>query len=473
MSAPEAIAAAAPIPCHCIIAHPGKAKFLVIRHTDRWAPPILQVPGDGHLMYKPALINQGMMQKYGLRTTVLRIVMEMQNYALIELEMHASSQQQMQAVWVGREEYARFRSTPEGEEDPLENWLDEREKAPVPELRAPWERRGWYGKAERWMSDKLVEQGIQASGSVQQFKAGWPTACLLRVATVQGQVFFKASYDKPPGEARLTRFLSERWPDLVPEPLAVDERRHWMLLRDYRMKKENRPPRESYAEFAATLGRFQVDAAGCLENWHELTCPVMDEGLLLGEDGRLESLLGRADLLLASGPAAWNKGDRVRLRTAVRAAIRAVRVLCGYGIPDSLSHLDFRPDNFFLEDGKYRVIDWADVAIGHPFMAFCQTLEYFERREREKSLPASEQAIDEPIRNEMEAAYLSSFEGLMPKGRLKAAFEQARAVFPLFWFLYLTSKMDLVEPGTPQWGNLNSLLGKMAGQLVERHGGGG
>ena len=25
--------------CHCIISHPSKPKFLVIKHSDRWAPP--------------------------------------------------------------------------------------------------------------------------------------------------------------------------------------------------------------------------------------------------------------------------------------------------------------------------------------------------------------------------------------------------------------------------------------------------
>lgn len=422
-------------------------------------------------MYKPAVINRGMMQKYGLRTTVLRIVVEMQNYALVELEMHASSRRQMQAVWVGREEYARFRSIPEGEDDPLDAWLQQREQESVPALRAPWERRGWYRQAERWMSDKLIELGIQPRGSVQQFKAGWPSASLLRVPTVQGQVYFKASCKKAPGEARLTRVLSERWPDLVPEPLAVDAERHWMLSRDFRMKAQNRAPRDAYALFAATMGRFQVEAAECREQWHEMSCPVMDEGFLLNDDGRLETLLSEAEPLLASGPNRWDQERLGRLGKAVSAAGRAARALSGYGIPDSLCHLDFRPDNFFLEDGSCRVIDWADVAISHPFMAFCQTLEYFERREREKTLRASDQPVDEALRSEMKSAYLSAFEACLPRHRLEAAFEQARAVFPLFWFLYLTSRTGLFEAHTPQWDNLNSLLSKTASQLVARHAG--
>lgn len=471
MSASEATATrAAPVPCHCIIAHPDKPKFLVIRHTDRWSPPILQVPGEGHLMYKPALINQGMMHKYGLRTTVLRVVMEMQNYALIELEMHASSRQQLQAVWVGRGEYARFRSTPEGEDDPLERWLDDRDKGSVPERRAPWLRQGWHKEAERWMSDKLIELGIQARGSVQQFKAGWPSSCLLRVSTLKGQVYFKATYDKPPGEAGLTRFLAEHWPDLAVKPLAVDEERGWMLSRDYEMKK-NRPPKLRFPEFARALGRFQVEAMSHMRDWRDMACPVMDRGCLTNEGGWLENLVSRVKAQLAGGPAPLQPEDFDGLEDAIAAAGDATRALYEFDIPDTLSHLDFRPDNFFLEDGKCRLIDWADVAISHPFMAFCQTLDFFERYERGEPGTDRSKAIDGALKNEMTAAYLSAFEGLIDEDRAKKSFELAQDVFPLFWFLYLASQTCIIEEGTPQWGNINSLLKKEAKLLIAQHAG--
>lgn len=470
MSATEPIAeSVGTIPCHCIIAHPEKPKFLVIRHTDRWVPPILHVPGEGHLMYKPAVINQGMMRKYGLRTSVLRIVTEMQNYALVELELHASSRQQMQAVWVGRKEYARFRSRPEGDDDPLENWLEESAKESVPQLRSPWQRRGWYRQAERWMSDKLIELGIQARGSVQQFKAGWPSSCLLRVSTLKGQVYFKATYNKPPGEAELTRFLAEQWPDLAVKPLAVDEKRGWMLSRDYKMKK-NRPPKSRFPEFARALGRFQVEAMDRMSEWRDMACLVMDLGYLTNEGGRLEHLLGRVEAQLEGAPTPLTREEMDSLGDAIAAAGDAARALYDFDIPDTLSHLDFRPDNFFLEGGKCRVIDWADVAISHPFMAFCQTLDFFTRYERDEAWVDHSKAIDEALKNEMTAAYLSAFADLVPAEQAIEAFELAQDVFPLFWFLYLASQTCIIEAQTPQWQNINSLLKKEARLLIARHG---
>lgn len=465
------VESAGAIPCHCIIAHPDKPKFLVIRHTDRWTPPILQVPSTGQLMYKPAIINNGMMQKYNLRTTVLRIVMEARNYALVELELHASSQREMHAVWVGLEEYARFRRSDVGEVDPLEQWLQERERDSVSPLRPPWLRRGWYREAENWMSNQLVKHGMQMTGSVQQFKAGWPSACLLTVLTSQGRVFFKATYNKAPGEASLTQMLAENWPDLVVKPLAVDGERNWMLSRDIRMKTENGPSTDSYPEFARSMGRFQVEAMDRLKDWREMGCAVMDHGYLNNDDGHLEQLLGQVEPQLREDPMPFGPQELGRLREAIVAAGDASRALSDFDIPDSLTHLDFRPDNFFLEDGKCRVMDWADVAISHPFMTLCQTLDFFESHETRERRSLDARPIEEAQKDAMEAAYLSAFSNLLPEDKLVDAFQQARAVFPLFWFLYLAARTCIIEARTPQWNNINSLLKKRAKRLIERHAG--
>lgn len=428
---------------------------------------MLQVPGDGTLMYKPAVINRGMMKKYGLRTSVLRIVMEAQNYALIELEMHASSQRPMQAVWVGLEEYAQFRKRNSGDEDPFEKWLKQQQTTGVPELRAPWERRGWYKVAENWLTNKLVELGIQAKGSVQQFKAGWPTASILRVSTVQGQIHFKATYAKPPGEARLTKLLAQKWPDHVPEPLAVDEARNWMVMRDFKMKKENQPSPDSYPEFARTLGAIQVEAMADLALWHNLKCAVMDLDYLREENGRAEALYVEVEPLLLGGLQPFDGEDIARLGEAITAKRALCDSLAEYKIPDSLSHLDYRPDNFFIEDGKCKIIDWADVVIAHPFMAMCRTLDFLDRHADESSAPEAIGLVDQAMKDSMRDAYLTAFSKILPDAALHEAFNCARKVYPLFFFFYLASQCRIIEAGTPQSDILQSLLKARAIDLIK------
>ena len=36
--------------CHCIIPHPSKPKFLAVKHSDRWSPPIVMFPPEGGLV---------------------------------------------------------------------------------------------------------------------------------------------------------------------------------------------------------------------------------------------------------------------------------------------------------------------------------------------------------------------------------------------------------------------------------------
>lgn len=469
VQAPDPDSPKSTIPCHCIVAHPEKPKFLVIRHSgDSWSPPTLGVPAGGALMYKPAVINRGMMNKYRLRTTVLRIIIETNKYALIELELHASSQQQMQAVWVGADEYQQFRQPGSEDSDPFVAWLDQQERGLIPPRRAPWQLPGWYKEAERWFSTRLVEQGIQVTGSTQQFKAGWPTACLLRSATAQGDVFLKATYAKPPGEARLTAALAKIWPEHVPEPLAVDEARNWMLMRDYRLKDENKPGFSDLPEFSRTLAKIQIESMKSLEEFRAIGCTDMNHDFLCNKDGKAQALLAKIAPLLSSGPLPLDTKQVRALNSAFSVAHRKCEELQAFGIPDSFSHLDYRPDNFFVENGQVKIIDWADVAITHPFMAMCRTLDFLEHFKRTKAVPGDIRNVDVEDVNNMLEAYLDRFSEFVPPEKLQEAFACARSVYTLFYLLYVAGQLQLIEPGTPQADLLQHLLCSRALALIEQ-----
>ena len=453
------------VPCHCIISHPEEPKFLVIRHSNGWSPPLLQVPTDGTLMYKPAVINQGMMKKYGLRTTVLRHILSARNYHCIELELHASSPRNLQAVWVDRDNYAQFRRQDAGSDDPFEAWLRERESGAVPPLRSPWERPGWYREAEQWLTDRLVELDIQASGSIQQFKAGVPISCILRVATARGQIYFKAGYPKPPGEVRLTRLLADRWPDLVPRPLATDENRNWMVMRDFGMKKENRAKPAHYPEFARALARFQIEAADDIGAFAGISCPVMDLDFLGNATG-VEDLLKRVEPLLSGGMRALDQTEMDRLRQAISRSPTACAELGEYQIANSLAHLDYRPDNWFVEGGVCRVMDWADVVISHPFMSLCQALSFFDEHGTGEPGRADATPFDDRKKEAMIKAYLDVFRAHGSSQNLDASLEVASRVYPLLRFCFVASELQYLEDQGPHNLEVRNLLKQSARMLI-------
>jgi hypothetical protein len=178
------------------------------------------------------------------------------------------------ARWAGRDDLAgaAFRHH---DQAMLAGVLDELAVGPAGSGRAPWAARGWFQAAEGWLRGSLDALGDAATGPVQQVQL-WELSCILRVPTVHGDVWFKASRDSPlfVNEAVITRELAGLFPDHVPAPLAVDAERRWMALPDFGAELGWDAPVEVREDVLRTFARLQVRAApqvdrllgaGCLD----------------------------------------------------------------------------------------------------------------------------------------------------------------------------------------------------------------
>ena len=43
------------------------------------------------------------------------------------------------------------------------------------------------------------------------------------------------------------------------------------------------------------------------------------------------------------------------------------RELAAYGIPETIQHDDLHDGQVFVSDGRYRIFDWGDSCVSHPF----------------------------------------------------------------------------------------------------------
>ncbi len=82
------------------------------------------------------------------------------------------------------------------------------------------------GSRSGWQSS-----GIRVTGAIEQPHL-YPWSTVLRVPTSQGLVYAKATMAGFDHEPRLTAALAGWRPDIMPDVLAIEDERGWMLTRD-------------------------------------------------------------------------------------------------------------------------------------------------------------------------------------------------------------------------------------------------
>ena len=92
--------------------------------------------------------------------------------------------------------------------------------------RLPWVQPGWLAEAHAW-----IAAHVEPTGEIEQPHVRvWST--VLRVPTADGDVWFKANSAPHVFEAGLLAILERVHPGHVPELVAHDAARGWILMRD-------------------------------------------------------------------------------------------------------------------------------------------------------------------------------------------------------------------------------------------------
>src|SRR3569833_1867261 len=95
---------------------------------------------------------------------------------------------------------------------------------------APWTRPHWYPEMRAWL-DTVVED-VPSFPSPTQIKS-WGISSVWRIDPPHDIYYFKAVPPLFAGEPRVTEHLSELFGPRVPEVAAIEDARHWMLLREF------------------------------------------------------------------------------------------------------------------------------------------------------------------------------------------------------------------------------------------------
>lgn len=448
--------------CHCIIAHPSKPKFMVIKHSDRWSPPIVGIRAAGPMSTKATMITDGVRQKYGLNTRALRHWVSLPNYHCVELELCSDvAARKLRAVWVGSEEYAKYRTSAPGSFDPLEAWLKQMESG-GPGPQRPWERPGWFDDAANWMLHELDRHQIRVSGSVEQFMAFRLASSVLRVRTAEGYMYLKASLQQQPLESTLTQALARRWPDRVQTPLAVNERHNWMLSRDY--EGSGMQVRfEDYPSIARAVATLQVESMSSLEDWRALGCPTVEPGALValaeGMD-RLSAILGKG----GDNPLSEQEFDRLMQLGAAWTA--AGHALTSHSVPNALLHNDLWYPNLYRTEGGFWISDWSGAMLGQPFFSVLKLLRFRTLWQgAQPRLPDTDEACA-GLREAIASAYLEPFSRFDTPQRLREALALAGKLEGPWRLLKWVRAIELEDYGGFHYQRIARTMRRIARELI-------
>jgi len=238
----------------------------------------------------------------------------------------------------------------------------------------PWRAPGWRGEVEAWIDARLDERNQKRVGALEPVRAQ-PWSAVWRVPTDGEPVYVKATAPSLAHEPALTEQLHRWRPDLVTPVLAVEPERAWLLMRDM-----GRPLRELVPS-VRELGRWET----VLDRYAELQIELADrvDALLALEPlerrletlpAQLDTLLDETDALLLGQPDGLAREEHGRLRARVPELQKLCARLLERGVPQTLHQEDFHDHNVFVRDGVYRLGDWGDCGVSHPFCSVFVTL---------------------------------------------------------------------------------------------------
>jgi hypothetical protein len=165
-----------------------------------------------------------------------------------------------------------------------------------------WTQPGWLEQAKAWIYAELERQGLTASGPIEQPHVR-PWSTVLRVPTSAGVLFFKATAPMLAHEPALTLALARTRPDCMPEVVAADVGRRWMLLRDSGESLRSRIQAEQdIGRWHAVLPLYagvQIEMVGRVPDL--LALGALDRRLATLA-GQYRQLLGDTDAMLIGQP---------------------------------------------------------------------------------------------------------------------------------------------------------------------------
>jgi len=273
----------------------------------------------------------------------------------------------------------------------------------------PFARLGWMQELKDWVDSNIRPLGMELR-SLKQLN-GCETFSLVRFATTQQPVWFKAVGEPNLHEFSISHALRKFFPRYVPNIIATKYEWHGWLMSDgggATLDETSNPL--AWQTAIATLADLQIESIGTIDDLLEAGC----------RDLRLPTLLELVDPFLDTMAELMNQQTKVRPPVLSRQELShlsetikdALQCLSALQISDSLGHSDFNPGNIIVGPEGCTFIDWAEAHVSHPFLMF----EYFLSHLR-KDYPTVV-----PFEDDLRSSYARRWQGCSSAEHVSEAF---------------------------------------------------
>lgn len=231
-----------------------------------------------------------------------------------------------------------------------------------------WLEPEWRAEAEAW-----IREHARVTGPVEQPHV-YPWSTVVRVPTGDGLLWFKAVSPAHAFEPALAELLVREFPDRVTGIVATDPNRGWLLMRDAGTRLRDADVPDPLGEWESILPRYAEIQIALAPRAHELLALGVPELRLSGIPDAVETLLDDDAALLLGESDELTREQRDALRRGMLDLRALVEELQAHGIPETIQHDDLHDGQVFVDDGRYRVLDWGDSCVSHPFHTLTVTL---------------------------------------------------------------------------------------------------
>ncbi|MGN6758049.1 MAG: phosphotransferase [Thermomicrobiales bacterium] len=238
----------------------------------------------------------------------------------------------------------------------------------------PWHAPGWLPAISAWLEDELRRQGRAPCGLVTLVQAR-PWSAVLRMPTSSGDCYGKAVAPALAHEVALTAALAVWRSADVPQVLAADQSRGWLLLADAGVQLRGLLQAPSDIQhWLAVLPRYAELQRDLAARRAELLSLGAFDRRLATLPAQYSALLADTAMLRLDEPDGLTTAEHRQLVDLGPRIAGWCAELAAYGLPETLHHDDFHDGNIFVRAGRYVFADWGESCVAHPFFTLVVTL---------------------------------------------------------------------------------------------------